>query len=322
MSADLERLQNTFLEEASEHLLDLERGLLEVEEDPSNLDLFQGVFRAAHSIKGGSGIFGFETITRLTHALENVLDRMRKAELEATTDRIDVLLRAVDSLGSLLDDAKIGRPATRDVGALIQELTKLLGGQLHFEAPTLIQDPEPSNGLTEYRISYTPHPNSLPETTDPLLLLRNLAKRGSVKLVTAKTDGIPLLDQFEPRRCYLSWEIQIESELGLGAIESVFEFTREFCDLKVIPLDSRPSALSASTEIDSSLAFDQHQSPGLNEDHSVENLREFLAISERSRAISVYIAAEYELFRLAGQFLTQFDLSRQLKHCSTSVVGR
>jgi chemotaxis protein histidine kinase CheA len=77
MKVDLKRFHDTFFEEAFEHLATMETGLLELETRGAEAELLNTIFRAAHSIKGGSGSFGFTEIARLTHALENVLDRLR-----------------------------------------------------------------------------------------------------------------------------------------------------------------------------------------------------------------------------------------------------
>ena len=111
---DMSRFHQVFFEEAAEHLANLENLLVGIDvgtPDPDDLD---AIFRAAHSIKGGSGTFGFEEMTEVTHELESLLDRVRKHELALSLAMVDVLLAARDLLCEQLAHCKgeAGAPAT------------------------------------------------------------------------------------------------------------------------------------------------------------------------------------------------------------------
>mgnify|MGYP001240947091 FL=1 len=80
----------------------MEELLLNISTDAPDAEDLNSIFRAAHSIKGGSGIFGFDALTGLTHVMETILDRARNNELELTTDIVDVLLATTDTLGDIL----------------------------------------------------------------------------------------------------------------------------------------------------------------------------------------------------------------------------
>lgn len=103
MSVDLSQFHQVFIDEAYEHLSTMESLLLAVELDNPSLDDLNAIFRAAHSIKGGAGTFGFTDIAQLTHALETLLDLLRKEELSPTYAMIDAFLRCCDVLGNMLD---------------------------------------------------------------------------------------------------------------------------------------------------------------------------------------------------------------------------
>lgn len=117
---DAEMLQ-VFLEEAREHLDGVEGALLSLESSGTvDMDVINEIFRAVHSVKGGAGFFGLNAIKTLSHAMENVLGKMRKAELSVTPEVIGVLLKSADTLVKL-----IGNPvetAATDVSGLVQEL--------------------------------------------------------------------------------------------------------------------------------------------------------------------------------------------------------
>ncbi len=120
---DAELLQ-VYLDEAREHLSGIEGDLLELETtgapDP---DLVNKVFRAVHSVKGGAGFFGLESIKTLSHAMENVLGQMRKSELAATPEVIGVLLKSADSLVRMLDNPAASNQT--DVTGFTRELESM-----------------------------------------------------------------------------------------------------------------------------------------------------------------------------------------------------
>jgi two-component system chemotaxis sensor kinase CheA len=111
MSVDLTRFHQGFFDEVEEHIGKIESELLALDvQAPGNAD-FDGVFRAAHSIKGGSGTFGFSEMAKFTHGLESVMDRLRKGELGITFEMVDVFLRACDVLKAQLAAYRAGSSA-------------------------------------------------------------------------------------------------------------------------------------------------------------------------------------------------------------------
>ncbi len=102
MSINLADYHQMFFEEAAEHLQTMERLLLDldpVNPDPEDLN---SIFRAAHSIKGGAGTFGFADMAEVTHVLESLLDKVRNHTVELRADMVDVFLEAADVLQGLL----------------------------------------------------------------------------------------------------------------------------------------------------------------------------------------------------------------------------
>jgi two-component system chemotaxis sensor kinase CheA len=111
MAVDLTQFHAVFFEEAAEHLADMERRLVAL--DPGNPDRedVDGIFRAAHSIKGGANMFGFAEIAQVTHELETLLDAARRGSLQVTNAIVDTALGARDFLQQALSAARAGRPA-------------------------------------------------------------------------------------------------------------------------------------------------------------------------------------------------------------------
>ena len=102
MSIDMQQFHAIFLEETQEHLDELEQGLMELNVQAPDAEGLNSIFRAAHSIKGGSGMFGFDALGAVTHLMENLLDRLRQGALIPTTQMVDVLLANTDNLKHLL----------------------------------------------------------------------------------------------------------------------------------------------------------------------------------------------------------------------------
>ena len=102
-------LMATFFEEAGELLADLEAGLLQLEASPTDAELLNGIFRSAHTLKGNSAMLGFEDIARVTHVVEDLLDRLRKGRSAATARVIDALLAVADIVRMLLTRAHAGQ---------------------------------------------------------------------------------------------------------------------------------------------------------------------------------------------------------------------
>jgi two-component system chemotaxis sensor kinase CheA len=102
MSFDLSQFHQVFFEETQEHLQSMESLLLGLDIEDPDKEQLNAIFRAAHSIKGSAGTFGFTDLTEVTHVLENLLDRIRKGELALRPDMIDAFLNAGDVLKDLL----------------------------------------------------------------------------------------------------------------------------------------------------------------------------------------------------------------------------
>jgi len=106
MSIDMKQFHSVFFEESQEHLDEMEHLLLDLNtEDPDSEDL-NSIFRAAHSIKGGSGIFGFDALGSVTHIMESLLDNVRQKKLAITSTMVDLFLSSVDVLKGILESYK------------------------------------------------------------------------------------------------------------------------------------------------------------------------------------------------------------------------
>lgn len=126
---DLTQFYPVFFEEAGENLDQLERILLGLDLGSADSEALNGIFRCAHSIKGGAATFGFADVAELTHHMESLLDRLRRREITPLAEMVDVLLESADASRSLLarhQAAGAGEaPATT---ALVQRISALAAG--------------------------------------------------------------------------------------------------------------------------------------------------------------------------------------------------
>ncbi|TXI16566.1 MAG: chemotaxis protein CheA [Nitrosomonas sp.] len=126
MSTDLEQFYEIFFEESSELLADMEACLLRLDVNSPDLEDLNAIFRAAHSIKGGAGTFGFTDMTETTHMLETLLDKLRKGELEVRSEMIDAFLKAGDVIKEQLSAHRgEGQANPEAATAICEELKRL-----------------------------------------------------------------------------------------------------------------------------------------------------------------------------------------------------
>ena len=128
MQFEDQELVAEFVVESNEHLADIENELLAIEEGGGADDgeLVNKVFRGVHSIKGAAGFLGLDVIKQLAHSLENVLNKIRSNELVATSSTTDVMLKAGDTLRTLINNAAESNSA--DVTEQIEALNQVLAG--------------------------------------------------------------------------------------------------------------------------------------------------------------------------------------------------
>ncbi|UDL06402.1 chemotaxis protein CheA [Marinobacter sp. CA1] len=127
MSIDLNQFHTVFFEESQEHLDTMEQRLMDLDlgqPDPEDLN---SIFRAAHSIKGGSGIFGFSALGQITHVMENLLDQLRQGQRHPDNALIDLLLSVVDCLRRILERYREeAEPDWDEVASVTKELEQVL----------------------------------------------------------------------------------------------------------------------------------------------------------------------------------------------------
>ncbi|MFN3656051.1 MAG: chemotaxis protein CheA [Pseudolabrys sp.] len=245
----LDQLKNTFFDECSEALQQIEQGLTDMRDGHGSDDTINAVFRSVHSVKGGAGIFGFDSLVGFAHVFETVLDAMRSGTLHSSPDIVDVLLPANDVLTDLISMSRAGEAIAPDFGHDSRRaLENLLGktadesggdepAPADFEGldftPVAFDVENPAGG---YRIVFRPKPDMLKKASEPLHLIRELRKLGTLDL-TAETDALPALAKLEADRAYIGWSATLHTDAKREQIEEIFDFVSGDCELEIAPLD-------------------------------------------------------------------------------------
>ncbi len=142
---DLSQFYQIFFEEAGENLDQMEQMLLNLDLDAANDEELNGIFRCAHSIKGGAATFGFSDVAELTHHMESLLDKLRRHELHLIAPMVDVLLASADASRSLLARHQAGGEGEAlSTEELVRDISLLVSGAVpEMPAPVPALDPSP-----------------------------------------------------------------------------------------------------------------------------------------------------------------------------------
>ena len=247
---NLDDALQTFILESRELLEDMEAALLAVEQADAKDELINAIFRAAHTIKGSSGLFGLDHIVAFTHVVESVLDQVRAGKLTIPEQLVVLLLSCCDHIGKLVEGVAAGKNEVDP--ALLQQgeplLTQLRGylaapqPQAALLVTLAAQGVDPIERINSggaqtdhWHISLRFGPDVLKMGMDPLSFIRYLETLGRIVGIVTLPDAIPATDVMDPELCYLGFEIAFQSQADKTTIENVFEFVRDDCRVRILP---------------------------------------------------------------------------------------
>ncbi|EIZ78698.1 CheA signal transduction histidine kinase [Novosphingobium sp. Rr 2-17] len=258
MSEELDEIQAIFFEECAEGLAVAEQGLSAMAMGDVSKEVIAGVFRAVHSIKGGSGAFGHAELLAFSHCFENVLDEVRGGKIPATSEVTKVMLTAFDILTDHVAAAQgtASPPADQAALAALQELLESKGAA----APVTIAAAEPVAPVAEDQFGFTPvvaiveefdpfgfepvgvtldeldgaaampwtvrfGPSraALANGAEPLLSIREVERLGGT-VVAVDSSALPPLRDLDPNESYLVWTLSVPAAIEESAITECFDF--------------------------------------------------------------------------------------------------
>ncbi|PCI65153.1 MAG: chemotaxis protein CheA [Gammaproteobacteria bacterium] len=255
MEIDLSQFHAVFFEESFEGLDVMEQELLNLEED-TDLENVNTIFRAAHSIKGGSATFGFNQVAEFTHVMETLLDEMREGKREITREIIDLLLKSVDCLRGMLNKLQDGDDVNNDYVELVDYFNQLLSNESsddkqntpnqNSEEPLSVSNKDDDNSNGGYSIKFVPENYILQTGNEPVRMFKELEGLGTLT-VKADLTKVPNFVELDPELCFVSWDMQLDSQESEADIRAVFEWVDDDCLLEVKQLNNSSSNESEKT---------------------------------------------------------------------------
>nr|WP_321411726.1 chemotaxis protein CheA [uncultured Carboxylicivirga sp.] len=221
---DLSKFKHLFIEEATNLLNSMESIILNLEENPSNIELIQEVFRVMHTIKGVSGMYGYDAISELTHQVENIFDLIRNGAIELNKDILDTTLNVVDHLFALLNDE------TLEDGSLVQRQNELINWCVQYTKSAKGKifkkiAVESDSNIVTYNVILHTHQSVVDRRINLFYAIKDLAVIGEIKNISS----LPVQDDEEER-----WSIFIVGEFSFDDIEEALMFVYEYCIIRKV----------------------------------------------------------------------------------------
>lgn len=311
---DITEFYDTFFEEAGELLLEMETHLLELDLEAPDAEQLNAIFRAAHSIKGGAGTFGFEALQRTTHLLENLLDYTRRGELALRRDIVDTFLEAKDMLNDQLDAYRRGaEPDPEALERICQTLRQLALEELGEEADL---GGAPAAGPAPQEKAAEPAPQPAAASGRHLVALLNMAEKDRQLLVEELAQLGDVERQSGDDRRY---EVILQSTVSGTDIEAVMCFVAEPEQLEVSALPAEEKAPAAPAEKAPPAA--KAEAPPV--EAAAKKKPVTTAKGGESTSIRVPVSKVDQIINLVGELIiTQSMLDQQLESADNSDGGK
>jgi two-component system chemotaxis sensor kinase CheA len=251
MSTMFDALQ-TFMAESASLLQEMEHALLVMEQNATDKEAINAVFRAAHTIKGSAGLFALDDIVSFTHHVETLLEQVRNEKQVLCSEQISLLLDCRDHMTELLTLAANATPLTEALRQQGQALIHLLTPTEPIEVTTAAIMAEPLQSLWQIQLQFAP--DTFRNGMEPSSFLNYLNQIGQI--VELKTSlSLPADDvRFDAESCYLGFDLMFSGQTTQQELEAVFEFVRDDCQLHITPLEQPDAA-------DSKLSVSVHETP-------------------------------------------------------------
>jgi two-component system chemotaxis sensor kinase CheA len=236
-SIDIDKLKDLFVQEANELITTLESATLSLENDPENSEQIEAIFRAMHTLKGSGGMFGFDKISEFTHDLETIYDYVRKSTLKVEKHLLDITLQSVDHLKELINQGDNLDAKQLENHHYYSALIKEFATKNIYSKQSVPTEPKKTSQTAQvhrssqpdrstYYISFKPNEYAFSNGTNPLYLLDEFYTCGNA-FVIPHFEKIEELENFDPEKCYVWWEIFVATSESEGTLADVFIFVED-----------------------------------------------------------------------------------------------
>ncbi len=237
----MEDFKNRFIEDALELLLTLEKNLLDLEKKPDSRELIQDIFRAMHTLKGSSGMYGFNKVGEITHHLESVFDFIRSDNYELTPTIISLTLHSVDHIRNLLQKTKLTETDLRNHDSFIAQVLRIITqmqGDVNLngaqQPPDYIEDSIAQRQVATYYILFQPDNTYVIRNINLQAIFNELTTLGKCSLIP-RTRTTP---ESAPEKYILFWEIFITTAASLDDLQGVFLFLEDETQVSLLSVNN------------------------------------------------------------------------------------
>lgn len=300
---DSDEFISIFLSEANEIVEGLENDLVLLEDNKSDEDLLNKIFRSAHTLKSSAGTVGFTTMSELNHVAENLLEKVRSGKLDVTPTMITVLLEFLDTVKIMLQniiDGKGEADGVNNIESLKAKIKAIADGNeidASVQAPTTssaaptvkketstqaqaIEEPEKkeesSSGSNVFHISMSFKATIFDNGIDPLMFLNDLRDIGTISNLKIDVSNVPPISALEdPYTCYTQFSLDISTNSTLEQVQNIFLFVIDDNDINIS--DAKVSVQKEDkieTQTETQVAEETKEEKTIEETKSQEEIKE------------------------------------------------
>ena len=297
---DSDEFISIFLSEANEIVEGLENDLVLLEDNKSDEDLLNKIFRSAHTLKSSAGTVGFTTMSELNHVAENLLEKVRSGKLDVTPTMITVLLEFLDTVKIMLQniiDGKGEADGVNNIESLKAKIKAIADGNeidASVQAPTTssaaptvkketptstqaqaIEEPEKkeeSSSANVFHISMSFKATIFDNGIDPLMFLNDLRDIGTISNLKIDSSNVPPISALEdPYTCYTQFSLDISTNSTLEQVQNIFLFVIDDNDINIS--DAKVS-VQKEDKIETQVAEETKEEKTIEETKSQEETKE------------------------------------------------
>ena len=222
MDSILQRFRDKFIEEANGLLDRLEKDHLELENKPANKELIESAFRAMHTIKGVSGMYGFDFISEFTHHMESIYQSIREEKLKFNKEICDITFHSIDHIRKLLSDEKLADKANQKThNSLIDNISKIILIDQGSKSNPPVEE-KPTKTLNTWHIILRTNEKMFFRGISLINIFKELTDIGSFEIEKIEDQSTPDSD---------AWNIFLSTEATEADITEVFLFVEDDCTI-------------------------------------------------------------------------------------------
>lgn len=250
MSSDLSEFHDIFFDESSEALDGMETDLLGLQPGEADVDSINNIFRGAHSMKGGAGMFGFTEVVTLTHVLETLLDEIREGKRVVTQESIELLLQSVDCLremfSAIQSQSELDHERIRNMQSQLENLLNNSDNPVKgINAETDTENQEDfENTVSEpaWKLSFKPEKEFFTQGFDIESVIEELTQLAQVS-VEANIDNLPAFNDLDTENCHIEWLITLSGNSTEEQIRGVFKSFNSHCEIEQLRSDGKDNVV-------------------------------------------------------------------------------